>query len=101
MKKNCWEVKQCGREPGGAQEKELGVCPAASDSRLDGTNHGLNAGRICWLMSATLCGAEVQGNFISKLGNCTKCEFFKKVFKEEGANFNYGMRLLRKLKNRQ
>lgn len=49
MKKNCWEVLQCGLEPGGAQEKELGVCPAASDSRLDGTNQGLNAERICCL----------------------------------------------------
>ena len=26
-KRNCWEVKQCGREPGGTHEKDLGICP--------------------------------------------------------------------------
>jgi hypothetical protein len=28
-KLNCWEVKKCGREPGGVKVKELGVCPAS------------------------------------------------------------------------
>lgn len=46
MKENCWEVKQCGRKPGGTKEKELGVCPAAIGNKLDGTNHGQNAKRI-------------------------------------------------------
>ena len=28
---NCWEVKKCGREPGGKSVATLGVCPAASE----------------------------------------------------------------------
>ena len=29
---NCWEVKQCGRQPGGPKAGEFGVCPAATAS---------------------------------------------------------------------
>ena len=42
---------------------------------------------------------EVQGEFYNKLENCLKCDFFKKVFDVEGSEFNYGMRLISKLKN--
>ena len=34
MKKNCWEYKKCGREVGGAKVKDLGVCPAATNSKF-------------------------------------------------------------------
>ena len=30
---NCWEVKKCGREPGGAKVAELGVCPASTGNK--------------------------------------------------------------------
>jgi len=44
MKKpNCWEFKQCGREPGGLLSDELGVCPASTETRLDGVHGGKNA----------------------------------------------------------
>jgi len=29
LKENCWEVEKYGREPDGANENELGMCPAA------------------------------------------------------------------------
>jgi hypothetical protein len=47
-KSNCWEVIRCGREPGGANENNLGVCPVSTEARLDGVNHGKNGGRACW-----------------------------------------------------
>jgi hypothetical protein len=100
MKVNCWEYKKCGRGYGGDKIDELGLCPAVFEEKLDGVNHGKNAGRICWLVTGSLCKNEVQGGeFTDKLGNCTKCDFFKTVFSEEGYDFNYGMRLLKKLKN--
>ncbi|MCP4370520.1 MAG: hypothetical protein GY797_20765 [Deltaproteobacteria bacterium] len=99
MKMNCWEYKKCGREPGGDKIEELGLCPAATSEKMSTVNQGTNAGRICWIISGTLCNKEVQGEFTKKLGNCTKCDFFKKVFDEEGSEFNYGIRLLSKLKN--
>ncbi len=40
MKTNCWEVKNCGRQPGGAKVGELGACPAAMDTEH---NNGINA----------------------------------------------------------
>jgi len=69
-KKNCWEIKKCGRETGGAKTRELGVCIASAEKRLDGVNGGKNAGRACWGVSGTLCGGTVQGSFATKMGNC-------------------------------
>jgi hypothetical protein len=39
---NWWEFKKCGREPGGAKAAELGICPSASETRVDGINNGKN-----------------------------------------------------------
>jgi hypothetical protein len=48
MKKlNCREIKKCGREPGGAKVKGLGICPASTEERLDGIYRGKNGGRAC------------------------------------------------------
>lgn len=84
MKLNCWECKQCGREPGGAMVAELGVCPAAVEARIDGTNGGKNGGRACWAVVGTLCGGKVQGSFAVKLNSCLKCEFHGMVITEQG-----------------
>ena len=62
---NCWEFKTCGREKGGTNSKELGVCPAFSD---DGKN--------CARLAGTLCGGKVQGTFAMKIDSCIKCDFF-------------------------
>lgn len=51
MKKNCWEFKNCGREFGGIKARELGVCPASTDERLNGIHNGENAGRSCWVVT--------------------------------------------------
>ncbi len=99
-RKNCWEVKNCGRQPGGAKVDELGVCPAATEVRLDGTNHGKNAGRACWALLGTLCGGKVQGIFAAKLGDCHKCEFYRQVVEEEGLNLELTSHIIEKLKKR-
>lgn len=86
MKRNCWEFKGCGREPGGKYAKELGVCPATVETRLDGIHGGKKAGRACWVVAGTFCRGEVQGTFAKKLQNCQKCDFYRHVKKEEGVN---------------
>jgi len=83
-KENCWEFKKCGRQVGGPKVSELGVCPASTEKRVDGTNHGNNAGRTCWYVAGTLCGGKAQGVFATKLANCKNCEFYQLVWKEEG-----------------
>ena len=83
-KLNCWEFKKCGREPGGAKSAELGVCPAATETRTNGLNCGKNGGRACWPIAGTLCGGKVQGLFAEKLTNCLQCEFYQMVGAEEG-----------------
>ncbi len=83
-RQNCWEYKQCGRQPGGAKAKELGVCPAATDASADGLNRGQKGGRICWAVGGTLCGGKIQGSGAQKLGSCMSCGFYKRVMEEEG-----------------
>ena len=83
-KMNCWEMKKCGREPGGARSKEFGVCPAAEDNTSDGLNSGKNGGRICWAVAGTFCGGKVQGDFAQKQVSCMACEVFKLIKTEEG-----------------
>ncbi|MGE5173110.1 MAG: two-CW domain-containing protein [Betaproteobacteria bacterium] len=82
-KKNCWEHKSCGREPGGARAKELGVCPVTTHEELHGAHGGKNAGRACWVIAGSLCGGKMQGTYAQKLSNCWRCDFFNTVKKEE------------------
>jgi len=46
-KQNCWEAKQCGRQPDGPEAAELGICPATTEKKLNGINGRKNAGRTC------------------------------------------------------
>jgi hypothetical protein len=91
---NCWEVKQCGREPGGKGEAELGQCPAATEASLDGIHRGDNAGRACWVVAGTYCDGEVQGSFSFTHKNCAKCDFCKQVMVEENSTFDEAQDLL-------
>lgn len=84
MRENCWEHKKCGRQPGGVNVHDLGVCAASTEHRLDGVHDGIEAGRACWVVAGTLCGGEVQGTFAHKLANCMDCEFYKQVREEQG-----------------
>ncbi len=87
-KKNCWEVKNCGREHGGHNAEEFGICPAAEDASSTGLNSGTNAGRICWAVAGTFCGGKVQGDFAQKSVSCMACDVFKQVKSEEGPDFS-------------
>ncbi len=85
MKKmNCWEFKKCGREKGGANSDELGVCPAALPSRFDGVNDGKYAGRFCWFIKNTLC---LTVCYEEKMVSCLQCDFCIKVREEESVDF--------------
>jgi len=87
LKLNCWQAKNCGRQPGGPKAAELGVCPAATTTGSTGINGGTNAGRICWALAGTLCGGQVQGTFAQKVANCMQCPFYVTVKQEEGSLF--------------
>jgi hypothetical protein len=82
-KKNCWEFKNCGRQPGGHKAQELGICPVTTLQDLDGAHGGRNGGRACWAIAGSLCGGKVQGTYAQKLDNCWRCDFMNAVKKEE------------------
>jgi hypothetical protein len=63
---NCWEFTNCGREAGGRQVGELGICPAYP-------THGHSCARV----AGTFCGGQVMGTFALKLTTCTRCEFYR------------------------
>ena len=94
---NCWEFKRCGREPQGAKASILGVCPASTETRVNGMNQGTKGGRVCWAVTGTLCGGKVQGSFAMKLANCMECEFYKLVAHEEAANYSRAKDILTRL----
>ncbi len=96
-KKNCWEFHECGRELGGKNAFELGVCPVATYIWFDGLHSGRNAGRTCWIVAGTMCGGKVHGSFAEKIRDCGKCDFYNKVKEEEGGSMIPSVLLLRKL----
>ena len=98
-KLNCWEFMKCGRGPKGAKIKQLGVCPAASEKRLDSIHGGINSGRACWVVAGTLCGGTVQGSFARKQVACKRCDFYNKVQREEGVAVESTGKLLSRLKD--
>lgn len=97
-KQNCWEYKKCGREPGGKNVADLGICPASTESLTDGVNHGKNGGRACWAISGTMCGGTVQGTYAAKIGNCLNCGFYQQVQREEKPRFETSTTILERLK---
>jgi hypothetical protein len=99
VKKNCWEIKQCGRESGGKKVKELGVCPAAEERHMDGVHGGINGGRCCWAICGTFCGGKPQGTFAKKFATCEQCEVYQQVRTEEYPRFYLIATLRQKLKN--
>lgn len=89
---------KCGREPGGKNAKAHGICPAATDVRLNGIHGGKNAGRACWVIAGTFCEGLVQGSFAQKYRDCTLCEFYRMVRREEGSGYLSSLLLLKKVK---
>ncbi len=62
----CWEYMKCGHEV----DKS---CPVVL----------MNAGRMCWDISSTLCGGKKQGESFTKFRLCKDCEFFIKLNRGE------------------
>ncbi len=115
MHTNCWEYKQCGREPDGVNVAKYGVCPASISSEYQNMNQGRFAGRICWMVAGTLCHKETQGLFARKYRDCHECSFYQVlnyfetifcnalegigVFDDRGVLIDYNERLVEMLDN--
>ena len=99
MKVNCWEFYGCGRESGGVNAMECGICPASIEKRLDGIHGGKNAGRSCWAVGGTFCEGCVKEDFNEKFHSCRECDFYKTVAHEEGSNFLFSVQLHEILNN--
>lgn len=81
---NCWEFMKCGREPGGENADESGVCPVASERSANGLNGGVNGGRICWIIAENCCINNGRNPHMSQEDCCFQCEFRYRVTQDEG-----------------
>ncbi len=98
--KNCWEVKQCGCEPGGVNVRDGRPCPAAVDTRFNAINDGKNGGRICWAVPGTFCYDGKKRSFAEKLTFCVMCDFYRRVKLEEQHGFQLDPGVKPKLKQK-
>lgn len=76
MKKNCWEVKSCGRCTTMSGEYACAVC---EETKLHGINGGVNGGRICWTVPHKKYCGTTEGAFIDEFSSCMECDFYKMV----------------------
>lgn len=72
---NCWEIKNCGREKGGAREGELGECTASREGM----------GHSCWAVAGTFSGGEIQCTVAEKFYICNICEVFHMYNRRHGS----------------
>ncbi len=94
MKKNCWEIKACGKCTSALGDD---ACPVCKESKLDGVHDGVNGGRACWAVPHTKCGGVTQGSLGEKFVDCSGCDFYNMVRNEEGGSFLPPVTLLGKL----
>ena len=87
IRKDCWEFKKCGRETGGSNADEFGICPASLSNEFNDINNGQFAGRFCWAIAGTFCQGIANGTFAIKLPSCVNCDFLKTVHYEESGSF--------------
>ncbi|MCI5138408.1 MAG: hypothetical protein D3922_08325 [Candidatus Electrothrix sp. AR1] len=101
-RKNCWEVKKCGRQPGGNRVHKQGICPASTIMAVTGINNGINGGRACWALTGTMSGPaeKVQGSFARLLSSsCYDCSFYEQVMIEEQNDFEGTVQIVQTLKD--
>ena len=101
-KKNCWEFRDCGRQPGGVNVKKYGLCPASTLTAVNGINGGINGGRTCWALTGTMSGPteKVQGIFARTISSCYACKFYEQVMLEESEHFQGTAEIVRILRER-
>lgn len=93
---NCWEFNKCGREPGGSNAAEFGVCPVTTCQIADDFCGGINGGRSCSFLSKLLfldCNeakrlSEKDILIDKKAGWCEGCRFYEILKDECGEEFS-------------
>ena len=76
---NCWEIKDCGREPNGKNVSLYGICPVSVEVNLDGIHNGKNGGRCCWVVTQDINNDNVIISCYEKALVCRSCNFYNSV----------------------
>lgn len=99
QKVNCWEYMKCGREPGGVNTGEYGICPASTERLFEGVHGGINGGRVCWVIRSTTCDGHANNDFFKKLTFCADCVFYDLVKREEEHDFEPSLSQIKRIWN--
>ena len=62
LKRNCWEIMQCGKSE----------CPAFGDVR-----------HRCWYLAGTLCPSCVEGEYAKRMETCLHCSVYRRCSGDE------------------
>ena len=78
--------------------RDLGICPSATETKLDGIHGGINAGDLLG------CGRHLlqrtgAGTFGQKYKSCEICDFYRTVKQEEHLEFKLSAVILDKLRS--
>lgn len=88
---NCWEFFDCSFSPEAFDDPEHRVCPAMTEVRLHGVNHGTCGGRACWTVPGTLCHLGEHAVAGPRPDDCSACPFYQAVRRAEGKEFVGGL----------
>jgi len=80
---NCWQFKKCGREPGGKDALQSGICPVALETEADGLHNGENGGRCCWVLTDSACQENPHDLCLETIRKCRECDFYLFIEKSE------------------
>jgi len=72
-KMNCWEFMRCGREAGGRNIDQLGICPAYPEE-----------GQRCANVVGTFCDL-VKALHATKHTSCPECPFYNSIYFDQNA----------------
>ncbi|MCI5118739.1 MAG: hypothetical protein D3913_12480 [Candidatus Electrothrix sp. LOE1_4_5] len=75
---NCWELKKCGREPGGKNIEKYGLCFVSVSI------NGRNGGQFCWSLRESACESIMQECQVNELKECRQCTFYISIQESEG-----------------
>ncbi len=96
---NCWDFHNCRFHNIFGGNESSKICPAITETRLNGIHNGKNGGRACWVIIGTMCGGWIQKNYAQKFISCSSCSFKKMVYKEEQSFFIFSDDLLKQFIN--
>lgn len=80
MKRNCWDIKKCGKGPKSGVETDIGNCPVVREC----TEGDPSSGRSCWKVRIKDDRGRLVPNWSRDDKDCLNCDVMDTLRKEDG-----------------